>query len=220
MSRKQSETYLYKTLDAITGTTDNSKIWRKRLSKLSDAQFKKTLKRWVTGVETLHIYMPNNTNIRINVKKCLELAEDIGFKYFERLYIPATTTDPAYLTPVPHLISDTTIKRMSQSLAKKISTTGDDKSTDLLTQQARGDSDSAAISYPELQLLAQTGLSVTATEFIKARGGDAGAYRAMVAQLEATGSTDQHTIYKYSTGVQSKKTLHMYLNAIHISTNL
>ena len=182
--------------------------------------FKKVLERWISGVETLHVYVPNHTKIRINTKKCLSLDKEIGFNYFERLYIPATTTDPKYLTPVEHLVTDTTIKRMSQSLAKKISASADDTQTDLLTQQARGDSDSAAISYPELQLLAQTGLSKTAAEFVKDRGGDAGVYRAMVAQLEATGKTDQETIHKYSTGVQSKATLHQYLNAIHIVSNL
>lgn len=218
MSRAQSEKFLYETLDSITGTKDNSKLWRNRLSKMSDATYVKTLKRWIDGKDILHIFVPNGTKININVPKCLALAPKIGFKYFERLHMPATSTDPAYITSVPHMVTVGPIKRQSQSLAKKISTTANDTQVDLLTQQSRGDSDAAAISYPELQLLAQTGLSVTATEFIKNRGGDRGMYAATVAQIEATGSTDMDTTSRYSTGVQSKATLKAYLAAIMIGT--
>ena len=220
MSRKQAEAYLYKTLDAVTGTKDNSNLWRKRLSKLSNAAFRKVLVNWVENRDKLHVFVPNDSATKINIKKCLGLANDVGFEYFERLRIPATSVDPAYVTSAPHMVTVGPIKRPSQSLAKKISTSTDDTQLDLLTQQARGDSDSAALTYPELQLLAQTGLTVTATEFIKNRGGDRGMYNASVAQIEATGRTDMATTDKYATGVQAKLTGKTYLAAILIGTNL
>lgn len=220
MSRKMAEKMLYSVLDDITGTKENSKIWKKRLSKLSNAQFRKVLVSWVDGKDKLHIFTPNGSKTKVRVQACLKWAPKIGFKYFEQIDIPATSTDPAYRTTIPHLVTDGPIKRPSQSLAKKISVTDNDTQVDILTQQARGDSDAAALTYPELQLLAQTGLGKTATAFIKGRGGDRGMYNAMVAQIEATGKTDMRTLEQYSTGVQSKLTMRAYLAAILIGTTM
>ena len=105
-------------------------------------------------------------------------------------------------------------------MSKKVSVTKDSTDIDYMTMQPRGDSAAASISYAELQVLSGNNLVATSRELFKSRGGDAGAWSATQAQLEATGKTSQVTTDKFSSGVESSKTLHAWLIATHRRNNI
>jgi hypothetical protein len=220
MSRKDAEEVIYKVMDAITTNKDNSTLWKDRLSKMSNPEFKAFINRCDTNEEKIAVYVHASSSLDISVEGCLKIAEKLDIPMFEKVFIPPSSGEPAHYSAVPHLIGMNTLKRQSQTLTKKQSVTTDDTSIDQATGQARGDSFSAKLTYQETQILAQTGLNDTLHELLKTRAGDVGAYRAMVSQLESSGATSTKTTDGYASGVQSKKTLKIWLLGIHIGTNL
>ena len=220
MSRKDVENIIYKVMDAITTNKDNSKLWRDRLSKMPDKSFKEFINRCDLNKEKIAVYIHASSNNDISVEGCFKIAKELNIEMFEKVFVPPSSGEPGHFTAVPHFIGMNTLKRQSQTYMKKVSVTSDDTSVDAATGQARGDSFSAKLTYPEIQILPQIGLDDSLHELLKTRGGDVGAYGAMVTQLESTGSTNTKDTDGYATGVQSKKTLKIYMAGIHLGSNI
>ena len=112
------------------------------------------------------------------------------------------------------------VKRQVQILSHKIGVPKHDKTIDASTGQRTNASKGAKITQPELQLLDALGADNILIEALKVRGGDSGAYRSYISNLENNGSVNLDTINSSSTGVQSSATLEAIFNSMMLDINL
>ena len=105
-----------------------------------------------SGKRFLTIIEPNGLDTGLSVENNLKIAEELGHKFFQRLWIEGKEGEPAYLTPIEYLVVDLPIRRASQLLIKKIKVPEHNRVVDVLSGQPTGESKGAKISYPELQV--------------------------------------------------------------------
>jgi hypothetical protein len=105
-------------------------------------------------------------------------------------------------------------------LEKKISIPAHNNTVDDLTGQPTGPSKGAKISYPETQVFASMGLYNTLSELMKFRGGDLAGFDAMNKSISQTGSVSLKAIEPYASGVESTKTLKVFLTGMHLKSTL
>src|SRR5690606_25458353 len=145
----------------------NVELIRQQLEAMSDEQFEQymTMLQRQDGErrprEILPYYAPNLAKSKLNIKRNLDIAEELGHKFFERLWITDPQTNVTYLTSHAHLVVDLPIRRQAQIHEKKVSIPMDSKSVDELTGQVTGSSKGSKLSFPELQ--AQLSQDLTST---------------------------------------------------------
>lgn len=219
--RKDVENYIYSYLSKITGNENNSNLYKTMFGKMDDVEFTKYINDLESGKTILSIIAPNfDDTSKISVENNLKIAEELGHKFFQKLWIEGDDKTPTYLTPVEYLVIDLPVKRASQLLAKKISVPDHTRVVDSMTGQPTGDSKGARMSYPELQLCVAMGLDNSMTELMKYRGGDKGGLVALNSMLSKYGSANMKTLSKYATGVVSTNTLRTFLTCAHLRNNL
>ena len=217
-NRKKAQDYIIKMIDKIAPGGQNKKIYEDLFSKMDDSQFDQFMKDLDTEKKFLPIIYPNLGDVKLSVENNLKLAKEMNYNFFTKLWIGAHDDSPRYLTPIPYLVFDLPIRRVSQSLVKKIKVPTDNKTIDTLTGQPTGSGKSlgSRLSFPELQVLSSMGLDNSTVELMKYRGGDQRGFRAMNAQIAQQGIADLNVLSKYASGVQSTKTLRTYLLCMHL----
>jgi hypothetical protein len=219
-NRKQAQAYILKYIDRLAPGGHNLKLYQDLFAAMNDAEFDRYMQDLKSGRKFLSIVAPNFGTTKISVQNNLAIADEIGHDFFQRLWIGPTDKQPAYLTPVKYLVIDLPLRRQSQHLIKKRSIPDNNRVVDQLTAQPTGPSKGAKISYPELQILAAMNMDESLTEMIKFRGGDKGGYNAMNAMMLRYGTASLKTLNQYATGVESTKTLKVFLTAAHLQNNL
>ena len=224
-NRKKAEavilTYIGKLLpESGKGATSNQQIYERLFAAMSDKQFDEFITRLEQGEIRLAIIAPNLTEHKLSVERNLDLAEELGHEFFERVWIDQGNEVPPYLSVVPYLIVDLPLRRQAQLLVKKISIPEDNKSVDDFTGQPTGKSKGSKISYPELQVLTALNLEQNIVEMMKYRGGDVKGFDAMNNAISKTGGVSLDNIEQLGTTVRSTETLNAFLTAMHISNSL
>lgn len=218
--RTKTQNFILKYIEKIAGSF-NRKIYEDKVFKnMSDEDFDQFMKDLKSDKKYLVVYAPNLRQRTISVENNLKVAEELGYNFFQKLWIESTSDVPTYLTPVPYMVLDLPIRRPSQLLIKGISVPDHNKVIDNLTGQPTGESKGAKISYPELQLLTAMGLDKTATELMKYRGGDKGGITAYNNMLSKLGSTNLNALSAYATGVESTRTLKTFLMGMMLKSTL
>lgn len=204
----------------------NIALYKDMFADMSDKEFDVFMQRLRDKKVMLQVVAPNDGSVKLSVKNNMEIMESIGGTYFHQVIFGATGNKndpnytPAYKTPQKFLVYDLPWRRTSQLLTKGISVPKDNHTIDLLTGQVTGESKSAKLSKPELEVLLGLGLEKTVKELMKIRGGDLGAARALEASIGRTGGASQDIIDRFSTGVESTKTVKAYLTSAHLKTTL
>lgn len=206
----------------------NVNLTRQKLEAMNDAEFEgymRALRRSPTGIadqgrQTLTYYAPNLSKTKISVKRNLEIAEKIGHKFFERLWLTDPQTGVTYLTPNEYMVIDLPVRRQAQVLIKKVSIPMDNNSVDELSAQPTGDSKGGKLSFPELQAQVSQQLDRTIIEEIKIRGGDEKAFQEFERRMIETGSVSQEELLRLGTRVKSTQTLSNLLKGMHLDNNL
>lgn len=219
-NRKEAETWFLGFIESLTPGSNNAKIYEEFFSSMNNEQFDKFVDDIESGVKAFSVEMPNFGKSELTVERNLMLAEKLGLKLFQRLWIEGKGDEPTYLTPISYLVVDLPYRRASQLLTKKISVPKHNKIIDAMTGQPTGESKGAKISYPEIQVLSAMGLEKSLLEIAKYRGGDDRGRAAMVAMLSKTGKARLETLSAYASGVTSTKTLNTLLTAAHLKNNL
>lgn len=217
-NRKKAEEYILTMINKIAPGGENKAIYEKLFKGMDDDQFDQFMKDLETEKKFLPISYPNFGNVKLSVGNNLKIAKELGHDFFSRLWIDSHSGEPKYLTPIPYLVVDLPLRRVSQSLIKKIKVPTDNKTVESLTGQPTGDGKSkgSRISFPELQVLSAMGLDNTTLELMKYRAGDQRGFRAMNTQIAQQGIANLDTLSKYASGVQSTKTLKTYLLCMHL----
>ena len=187
---------------------------------MTDEDFDQFMKDLKTEKKFLVVYAPNLKQRDISVENNLEVAKELGYNFFQKLWISSNDDVPTYLTPIPYMIIDLPIRRTSQLLIKGISVPDHTKVVDNLTGQPTGESKGAKISYPEVQLMVAMGMEKSALELMKYRGGDKGGLTALNNMVSKLGSANLDTLSAYATGVESTKTLKTFLTGMMLKTTL
>lgn len=219
-NRLKVEAYLIKYIGKLTPGTNNADIYKKMFARMSDKEFDQFMKDLESKKIRLSVEMPNFGKAELSVERNLQIADEIGYSFFHKLWIEGRDDMPTYLTPIEYFCIDQPMRRASQLLTKKISVPKNNKVIDTMTGQPTGESKGAKISYPELQVLSAMGLDSTLIELMKYRGGDAKGRAAMTGMISRHGSARQDTLKHYASGVESTATLKTFLTSAHLRNTL
>ena len=217
-NRKAAQDYIINFVEAILPGGGNKEMYTALFAEMSDKEFDAYMNK-VEERNHLDIIVPNMKTAKLSSERNFAIAKKMGHDFFERVWID----DPKHgksLSNVKYMIVQFAVRRQSQHSVKGISTSDDNNRLDQLTGQPTGASKSAKISYPEAQLLNGMNLPITLVELMKARGGDIGMFNAMKSVAAKTGEVSMQAIASRATGVESTKTLNIFLTCAHLKNTL
>lgn len=218
--RKEAEDFILEYITKIAPGGENTVIYQNLFKSMDDEAFEAFMKGIESGENRLAVVSPNFGKTGITVGNNLDLAKELGHNFFERIFIEGDENTPSYLTPIPYMVLDLPLRRQAQLLVKKISIPEDNKVVDNLTGQPTGRSKGSKISLPEVQVMASMGLDKTLEEFMKWRGGDTKGFDAMNNAIQSTGGVRMSSIEHLASGVESTRTLKVFLTCMHLSNTL
>jgi len=216
--KKKILAYIKKGFKDIDPGGYNYKRYEELFMKMSDKKFERLMKDLSEGKWQFHIYLPNMKE-RVPAKNILDTAERIGCKLFHRIWITDPNTGRKYLTRHTYPVYNIPVRRMEQTLDKKMSVPDSDRTIDGLTGQVTGKDKSSALSNPEIQGLHSRGLRRTLDELVTVRGGDISSYGEFRSQLEEQGDASLDTL-SGGTVSRTAKITEVFLDAMHIESNL
>lgn len=220
MSRLEAQNYILKYIDKLLPGSENQKIYTELFANMSDEEFDRFISDLENDKKTLAIVAPNFGKQSLSTERNLAIAKEIGYQFFQRIWIEGDGDTPTYLTPIPYLVVDLPLRRQAQLLVKKISIPEDNKSVDDFTGQPTGKSKGARVSYPEVQVLAAMGLDNSLVELLKYRGGDVKGFNAMNDSISKRGGVSMKAIERFTSGVESTRILKTFLTAMHLKSTL
>lgn len=219
-NRGATEQFIISNIERLTPNSGNSEIYRNIFKVMSDKDFDQFMKDLESGNKFLCVIMPNFDKSKISVENNLKLADNLGHKFFQKLWIEGKGDIPTFQTPIEYMVVDLPVRRASQILIKKISVPKHNKVIDSLTGQPTGESKGAKVSYPELQVCSAMGLDNCMIELMKYRGGDIRGGAALNGMISKYGTANISTLSHYASGVESTATLKTFLTAAHLKNNL
>lgn len=230
MSRRQEVTDFIVTALAgfIPGDNYNAELTRKRLEEMSDVEFDQYIRSLAkpeteegrATQEILPFYSPNLKDPRITPESLLAVAENIGYEFFEQIFLTDPQTGVTFLTPQKYLIVDMTVRRQAQTLTKKSSIPENSRHVDELSGQVTGVSKGSKISFPELQSQLAQGLENTLIEEIKVRGGDREAQLEYDRQLIENGEVRLDDVTSQGGLTSATTNLAIWMRGMALDTNL
>lgn len=220
-NRKKAEEMILKMVGEIDPSGYNQTLYKdKILPSMSNQDFDLWMRGMRDKTKFLVMFKPMYEAKDITIENNFKVAEKYGLKFYEKLIFSGSKSDPDHMTATEALVVDLPYRRQSQTLVKKISVPGNNKTIDQLTYQPTGASKGAKISYPELQVLIGMKLDKSIEEMTQIRGGDRGGFSAYNAMIMRYGRANLSALEPYRTGVESTRTLKIYLSSMHIKTTL
>ena len=219
-NRKEAEAFIIKYVEQMLPGGGNAEIYRSKFAKMSDQEFEAMIEKIEAKKPVLKIVSPNLQKQKLDVGRNLAIAKELGYNFFQKVFVPARDGIPAHWTVKPHLLMHLPARRQAQILENKIGLPENNQVVDDLTGQPTGHSKGSKITYPETHVLAGLGLEQTLIEVLKYRGGDEGGFIAMNASIERTGGVSLKAIEPLSTGVKSLQAVRAYLTAMQLKTTL
>lgn len=216
--RKETEDFIYQTLDIIDPTGFNTRRRRYQYGKMSDAEFDTYMHQLRDHGGKIPIETPNMI-VALKQADLMRAAEFLKVKLFERVKIWDSATQRYYLTPHPYLIVELPIRRVKQYLMDKISVPDSDRVINPLSGQVTKPDKGSAISMTEAQTYDSKGLHRNLDELLTVRGGNVEAYAAFKAALENGGSARLSEL-DYSSGVRGVVIGQALLESMHLTNNL
>lgn len=216
--RAQIEARIYKVLDLLDPSGDNSKRMKQMFDKMNDVRFARFMDTVKAGDYQLNLVMPNVTK-PVKIQNLIKAAKEVNINLQQRLWMTDRVTGKKYLTNEAYLILQLPIRRTQQEWDKKISVPSRDRKIDHLTGQVMGDDDAVALSAPEIQSLGARGLEKSILELIKVRGGDTTAYGDFKRQQQETGQVSLGLLSP-NTRVRSADIARVLLTGMMLDNNL
>lgn len=219
-NRKKAEEFIFRVLKEIEPTGYNVKAYAQVFAEMSDKTFDTYMRGLRDKTMFLVMFKPMYEAKGITIENNFKVAEKYGLKFYERLIYTGNKNEPDHMTATESLVGFLPYRRQSQTLVKKISVPANNKTIDQLTYQPTGASKGSKISYPELQVLIGMKLDKSIEELIQIRGGDRGGFAAYNAMIMRYGRANLKALEPHKTGVESTRTLRIYMAAMHLSTTL
>jgi hypothetical protein len=219
-NRKKAEAFILQLLKEIDPSGYNVETYKKLFEEISDKTFDTYMKGLRDKQMYLVLFKPMFEAKGITIENNFKVAEKYGLNFYERLIYTGNKDRPDHMTATETLVGMLPYRRQSQTLVKKISVPGNNKTIDQLTYQPTGASKGSKISYPELQVLIGMKLDKSIEELIQIRGGDRGGFAAYNAMIMRYGRVNLSALEVNRTGVESTRTLKIYMASMHIYTTL
>lgn len=220
-NRKKVEEWVYGIINQLDPSGINTKIYKEKVfGPMTDKDFHQYIQDLKSGKRHSVIYAPNNGPVRLNFKRNLAIAKKIGLSFYERIWIEGRAGLPNQLTPIRYFVVPTRYRRQAQLVTKGISVPKNMRTINVLTGQPTGDSQSAKISLPELQLCASANMLKSMEELMKWRGGDVRGSAALHGMLVRHGRASLSALKPFASGVESTNYINALLTAAHIGSNL
>lgn len=218
-NRKKAEAAIFEFVRDLDPSGYNTEMYKRIFKDMDDKVFDVYMQGLRDKTKALIIHKPLYKS-KITLDNNFRVAKKYGLSFFEKLNFTNNPDEPDYQTPIEFMVLDMPYRRQSQTLIKKISVPDNNRVIDQLTYQPTGASKGSKVSYPELQVLIGMGLDNSIEELIEYRGGDRGGFRAYNTMTMRYGTVNMAAIAPYKTGVDSTKTLKVYLTSMHISNTL
>ena len=219
-NRKKAEAFIHQFLKDVDPSGFNNQMMQKVFDEMSDKVFDTYMRGLRDKTMYLVLFKPMFEAKGITTENNFKVAKKYGLDFYERLVFTGNKNEPDHMTATTSLVGFTPYRRQSQKLVKKISVPGNNKTIDQLTYQPTGASKGSKISFPELQVLIGMKLDKTIEELIQIRGGDRGGFAAYNAMIMRYGRANLSALEPHKTGVESTRTLKIYMASMHISTTL
>lgn len=208
-------------MEKISPGSPNTLIVKKKLENLSDAEFELLMDDFEAGRDWISMTIPNGAEYDISVKRNLQIGEEIGHKFFERIWLTDQSTNLEMLTNKPALLLDLLMRRQKQMRVKKGTVASDNRHVDELTGQPTSkESKGSSISFPQALILQSRGLWSSAVEFFKGRAGDAKAFNYMNRAIYETGEVSLNELDRLGSRSKSTEVLGIFFLAQHYDNNL
>jgi hypothetical protein len=212
----------------IPGDDYNPKVTRARLEAMNDRDFdlyvrslaKPETEEGLEKQEIIPFVSPSFDETRITMDNLMLVADVVGLKLFERLWITDPQTNLTYLTPHEYPVLNMMVRRQAQMLTKKSSIPEDARHVDELSGQVTGKSKGSKISFPEVQAQLAQNLESTLIEEIKIRGGDQVSQNEFDRQLIEHGESSIEDVTSDGTITKSTSTLAKLLRGQMLDNNL
>lgn len=198
----------------------NAQLYEDLFGKMTDDDFDKFMTGLKSGKSPLFGVIPNFSEVEVTVSHNLEMAKDMGYDMYQRIWATDPTTGLRYLTTNKHLVIETNVCRQIQILDHKLSVAKDNNTIDARTGQPADDSRSARCSGPELMMLKSRGLNNTTIEMMKFRGGDNESMRHLDDEIIKTGAASMAGVPgQADRSNKSVKTMSAILTAMMLTNN-
>jgi hypothetical protein len=219
--RELAEKELLYFVERMLPNGENVKIYKEVLARTSDEQFDDWMDRLANGEEILALFHPNLQDVKLDLTRNIEVAEEMGYPLFQHLVLTDQDTGVVRKTPAKYMVGKVAFRRQAQTRDSKMSVPQSDDVVDQLTGQATGVSKGSRMSYPEIQVNLSKGLDKMLLELVKFRAGDAKSYAAMNKAIYETGSVSLDSIMaNVPSAVKATESLKVILKAMHIQNNL
>jgi hypothetical protein len=220
-NRKAAESIIFEYMaKLLPGDDSMKKIYTDLFATMDDKAFEQFINDLESGKSRLAIIAPNLAKVKLSVERNLEIGDELGHNFFQRIWMDPKNGTPTYLTNKAYLVVDLPLRRQAQILEKKISIPKNNKSIDELTGQPSGASKGSKISYPETQIMAALDLPKSQIEMIKFRGGDIDAFNAMNNAIDKYGSVSMASLSHLKSEVESTTTLKIFLRCMMLENTL
>jgi len=220
-NRALAEQTLLEWVDSIDPSLKNGNLYREEIfPSMSDEQFEQWIIALEKGKDFVTMQYPNLTDSAITTENNLVVAEKFGVPIFQRMRTTDPVTGQVVLGAIPVPVIHLPVRRLAQTLEKKLAYANDNRHVDELSDQVTGPSKASAISTPELTIMLSGNMESAALEFFKYRGGDQKAYRAMERSIAETGESNMDVLDP-ETGVSKiNSSIADLLRGVYISNNL
>ena len=209
---------ILKVMDALDPSGTNSERYKNMFKTMSNKQFMKFMKQIKNGEAQLYVEFPN-LKLQIKMENIYKAADITKTELFQKIWMTDPVTEERVLSNEKYLIANVPIRRMQQTIFKKLSVPSGDSKTDTLTRQVMGDDQSSSLSNPEAQMLHAKGLDTTLTELMKVRGGDPVAYSEFKRQLEEVGSVNLTEVMKTPSNAATVRLVDSLFRGMNLDSN-
>ncbi|MCK9234775.1 MAG: hypothetical protein M0R77_00510 [Gammaproteobacteria bacterium] len=218
-NRKAFETQVLADCERVDPGGNTAEYYRVAFSQMSDSDIDAFVNRLITGEESLVVFRENGKEPTITRDEKIDIAEEWGIALRERIWID-DGQNPKYLSNKKYLILQLPIRRQAQILDDKKTLPKHSNTIDEITGQATGESKGSTLSNVEAQVILGYDLEKSLLEFMKVRGGDILAFRAMNKSIDATGGASIEALMKIGSEAESVATLRSYLYGMHLNNTL
>lgn len=212
--------YIIEQVAKVEKNNPNVKFYQDKFKSMSAAEIEQLAISIREGNFHLPYFRENLNDKSIDRLAWVDLAESLGAEVYTQLWEVDEATGEEYLTPHKYFVPILPIRRQAQNLDDKDSIPLDNATRDLLSGQVVGKSKGSAFSKPQLDALLERGLSQSAMELSKVRGGDLTASMMYNKRIIETGGANIDEILQLGSEAQSQTTLRNYFSGMMLAVDL
>jgi hypothetical protein len=105
-NRAAAEAIILEYIEKIVPNGPSTQIYRDLFADMDDTKFDIFMEEVGTGRKRLVLIAPNLSKTKLSIERNIELAEELGHDFFQRIWMSPGKDLPTYLTPKKYLVID------------------------------------------------------------------------------------------------------------------